>query len=127
VIAALLLISSLLLPQTSTMSDSVLDARTREVGLKLRCPTCQGLSIADSPAAGDMRELIREQLKAGKTPAEVEAYFVSRFGDWILLKPPATGFNLALYVMPAVLILGGLLTITMLARKWSRAGDGSLP
>ncbi len=68
-----------------------------------------------------MRDLIREQLKAGKTPAEVEAYFISKYGEWILLRPEPKGFNLALYVLPGVMVLGGVGLIVVLARKWTRA------
>ena len=125
-ISALLLISSLLLPQATAQSDSLLEAQTREVGAKLRCPTCQGLSISDSPAAQDMRDLIRDQLRAGRTPEQVEAYFVEKFGDWILLKPPASGFNLALYIMPVMIVIAGIFLIVFVARKWSRASPVDL-
>ncbi|MEX2282736.1 MAG: cytochrome c-type biogenesis protein CcmH [Gemmatimonadota bacterium] len=129
-IGKLLLIASLLVPQASapktSPSDSLLEAQVREVGSKLRCPTCQGLSVAASPAALDMRNVIRTQLKAGKTPEEVEAYFVSKYGGWILLRPEARGFNLALYVLPGLMVLGGAVLVVVLARKWSRAGAGEV-
>ena len=129
-IAALILVASLLVPQDAVVPrDSLLEAQVQQVGAKLRCPTCQGLSVADSPAAQDMRDVIRSQLKAGKTPAEVEAYFVSKYGDWILLRPEPRGFNLALYVLPALMVVGGIGLIVWLAKKWSRAGgtaDGAV-
>ena len=122
-IAALILVANLLVPQDAVAPrDSLLEAQVQQVGAKLRCPTCQGLSVADSPAAQDMRDVIRSQLKAGKTPAEVEAYFVSKYGEWILLRPEPRGFNLALYILPAIMVIGGIGLIYVLARKWSRAG-----
>ena len=122
-IAALILVANLLIPQQAIAPrDSLLEAQVHQVGSKLRCPVCQGLSVAASPSASDMREVIRSQLKAGKTPAEVEAYFVSKYGEWILLRPEPRGFNLALYILPTVMILGGIGLIFLLAKKWSRAG-----
>lgn len=72
-------------------ADPVLEARTNAVAAQLRCPVCQGVSIQDSPAelAQQMRDLVREQLRTGKSPDEVKAYFVSKYGEWILLQPRA--------------------------------------
>lgn len=98
-----------------------LEARTTAIASTLRCPVCQGESIQDSPAdlAQDMRALVREQLRAGKTPEEVKAYFVGRYGEWILLEPRMTGLNILLYVFPVVLVLAGLALVAVLVRKWS--------
>ncbi|MCR4338832.1 MAG: cytochrome c-type biogenesis protein CcmH [Gemmatimonadaceae bacterium] len=102
-------------------ADEELEARTTAVASTLRCPVCQGESIQDSPSdlARDMRALVREQLRAGKTPEEVKAYFVGRYGEWILLEPKMTGLNILLYVFPVVLVLGGLALVVVLVRKWS--------
>jgi cytochrome c-type biogenesis protein CcmH len=105
--------------------DEELEARTREVAALLRCPVCQGESIQDSPAdlAREMRAVVRDQLAAGRTPDEVKAYFVDRYGEWILLAPPARGFNLLLYVLPfaGLAIGGGALFVA--ARRWQRHGS----
>lgn len=110
---------------SATMSDSVLDARTTSVASQLRCPVCQGESIQDSPSelAGEMRNLVKTQIAAGKTPAEVKAYFVSKYGEWILLDPKAHGFNLVLYAAPYVLLLGGLGVIVIAVKRWTAAGE----
>lgn len=102
-------------------ADADLEARTTAVASTLRCPVCQGESIQDSPAdlAQDMRALVREQLRAGKTPEEVRAYFVGRYGEWILLEPRMTGFNILLYAFPVVIVLAGLALVIVLVRKWS--------
>ena len=112
-----------------TRADSILDARTKHVAAELRCPVCQGLSLADSPSqlAQEMRNVVKDQLRAGKSDEEVKAYFVSKYGEWILLEPPARGFNLAVYVLPVVLLLGGAGVVGYLARKWSRDGGGRPP
>ncbi len=89
--------------------DTVLDRRTREVASELRCPVCQGLSIADSPSelAQEMKGLVREQLASGKSPEQVRAYFIDKYGEWVLLAPKPEGFNLLVYLLPAALVMGG--------------------
>ena len=72
-----------------------------------------------------MRALAREQLRAGRTPDEVKAYFVGRYGEWILLEPRMTGLNVLLYVFPVALVLGGLALVAMLVRKWSTSATSA--
>ena len=114
-------------PPSARAADSLLDARTTAVASMLRCPVCQGLSIQDSPSelSQQMRDLVKDQLRQGRTPDDVKAYFVSRYGEWILLEPKATGFNLLVYALPALLVLSGLGVIAFVVRKWTRATEGS--
>lgn len=102
-------------------SGAELDALTSSVAAELRCPVCQGLSLADSPTelSMEMKAVIREQLAEGRSPEEVKAYFVSRYGEWILLEPPASGFNLLVYVLPLVALLLGLVVVVLLVRRWT--------
>ena len=106
-----------------TAADSVLEARTSAVASKLRCPVCQGLSIQESPSelSQQMRAVVRDQLAAGRSPAEVEAYFVSKYGEWILLTPAPKGINLLVYALPVLLVLGGLLGVVLAVRRWTVA------
>jgi cytochrome c-type biogenesis protein CcmH len=117
--------------QVATTTDSAaLDARVREVASELRCPVCQGLSIQDSPSelAQSMRAVVREQMAAGKTADEVKAHFVAAYGEWVLLRPRARGFNLAVYLLPILAVLAGAILVVVLARRWSsRPGDGPSP
>lgn len=105
-------------------AEADLEERTSAVASTLRCPVCQGESIQDSPSqlAQDMRALVREQLRAGRTPEEIRGYFVGRYGEWILLEPRMTGLNVLLYVFPVALVLGGLALVAILVRKWSASG-----
>jgi cytochrome c-type biogenesis protein CcmH len=107
----------------TVQQDPALEALTSEVASELRCPVCQGLSIQDSPSelAQSMRAVVRDQLRAGKTPEEVKAYFVSSYGEWILLEPKAQGFNLTVYVLPGLAVLSGAAFLALLIRRWSRA------
>ena len=103
-------------------ADSVLEARTNAVATQLRCPVCQGVSIQDSPAelAQQMRDLVREQLRTGKSPDEVKAYFVSKYGEWILLQPRASGFNILIYALPVLAVVGGLVVVVVAMRRWTK-------
>ena len=113
-------------PRESTVAqeqprDGVLEARTSAVASQLRCPVCQGLSIQDSPSelAQSMRSVVRDQLAAGKTPDEVKAYYVSRYGEWILLAPKPSGFNLLAYALPVLAVVCGGLVIAVAVRRWT--------
>ncbi len=87
-----------------------LEDRTRAVATELRCVVCQNLSVADSPSemAQQMRAIVREQLQAGKTPQEVKDFFVSKYGEWVLLNPTTRGFSLLVWVVPFVALVFGL-------------------
>ncbi|CAN5489082.1 cytochrome c-type biogenesis protein CcmH [soil metagenome] len=101
--------------------DSALEARTSAVARELRCPVCQGLSIQDSPSelSQSMRSVVREQLAAGRSPDQVKAYFVSKYGEWILLAPAAHGFNIVAYALPVLVVVGGGLLIVLAVRRWT--------
>lgn len=103
------------------LPDSVLEARTTTVAATLRCPVCQGESIQDSPSelAQQMRAVVRDRLRAGESPEQIKAYFVSRYGEWILLEPRMTGLNILLYALPVVLVIGGIALVVVLVRKWT--------
>jgi cytochrome c-type biogenesis protein CcmH len=117
------------LPGISASRDSVIESDTRALASQLRCPVCQGLSIEDSPSelSQQMRALVRDQLRAGKSPDEVKRYFVSKYGEWILLSPPAHGVNTLIYALPlAALTFGGIL-IALAVRRWTHAPDAREP
>lgn len=105
----------------AVVAESILDARTREVSSQLRCPVCQGLSLQDSPSelSQQMRDVVRQQLAAGRTPAEVRAYFVGRYGEWILTRPEPHGFNWVVYALPLLLLAGGAWVLAFAVRKWT--------
>lgn len=110
-------------------TGAVTEEAVAAVASKLRCVVCQNLSVADSPSemARQMRDLIREQLASGRTPPEVISYFVARYGEWVLLSPPAHGFNLFLWAIPFAGLLGGLGVVLVAAWRWSRRRRPELP
>jgi cytochrome c-type biogenesis protein CcmH len=99
-----------------------LDDQVREVAAGLRCPVCQNLSVADSPSemAQQMRAVIRERLASGQSREEVEAYFVSKYGQWVLLAPSRSGFNLVLWLGPLAAAILGLGLAVRIVRRWSQ-------
>jgi cytochrome c-type biogenesis protein CcmH len=115
-----------------TRDAAALDAQAKELAGQLRCPVCQGESIKDSPAplAQEMRQVVRDQLAAGKTPDEVKQYFVAKYGEWILLQPSASGFNIIVYALPFALLLAGATVVVLAVRRWTRppgADDATIP
>ena len=100
-----------------------------DVASQLRCVVCQSLSVADSPSetANQMRAIIRERLAAGDNPEQVRAYFVEKYGDWILLSPPKSGFTLLVWVIPFVGLGIGLVLVAVVVRRWSRTLPAAAP
>ena len=109
------------------LEDSAMEARATRLAAELRCPVCQGLSIQDSPSplAQQMKDLIRSQVMAGRTDEEVREYFVSKYGEWVLLEPKAQGFNLLVYLLPALALLGGAGLIAVAVRRWTVPQDAA--
>ncbi len=93
------------------LEDPALEKRAQEIGRELRCLVCQNESIEDSNAelASDMRVLVRDRLKTGDDDREVVDYVVSRYGDYVLLKPPVKPQTLLLWAGPVILMVIGLI------------------
>ncbi|MCI0649999.1 MAG: cytochrome c-type biogenesis protein CcmH [Chloroflexi bacterium] len=99
-----------------------LDDEALEIGAMLRCPVCQNLPVAFSPAqlAGQMRQVIRQKLEAGESREQIIQYFVDRYGETILLEPPKRGFNLVAWRGPFLVVLVGAIGLYWLLRSWTR-------
>jgi cytochrome c-type biogenesis protein CcmH len=106
-------------------SKQTLDQRVHDVASQLKCLVCQGESVADSPAtlSLQMRGVIRQQLQSGKSEQEVIQYFVSRYGDRILLSPPWQGLTLLAWLVPIALMVGGILLLFVVLRSWQSQSD----
>jgi len=105
------------------------EERVREIASELRCVVCQNLSVADSPSdlAKEMRNLVREQVEQGKSRDEIQAYFVSRYGEYVLLSPPKRGFNLLVWGLPFLAIAAGGGVVYIVARRWTERPPAERP
>jgi cytochrome c-type biogenesis protein CcmH len=100
------------------MKDPALEARARALSEGLRCLVCQNESIDDSeaPLAHDIRVLIRQRIAQGESNDAVRAFLVSRYGDFILLKPPFKPETWLLWLSPPLTLCTGL-AVVLLARR----------
>jgi cytochrome c-type biogenesis protein CcmH len=117
--AALALTASASEP-SERLADPAQEARARELFKEVRCLVCQNESIDDSEAqlAGDLRRIVREQVKAGRGDAEIRTFLVQRYGEFVLLKPRFSAGNAVLWLAPlGVLSVGGLLMFGLLRRR----------
>lgn len=96
-----------------------MDERVASVAAGLRCPNCQGETVADSQSdvAQGMRAQIRSQLEEGHSPDQIRAWFAQRYGDSVLLAPPHRGVGMVVWVLPAVLLGVGLLAVALVLRR----------
>lgn len=108
------------------LKDPALEARARQLSAELRCMVCQNQSIDESDAelARDLRVLVRDRLSAGDTDAQVLDYIVSRYGEFVLLKPRLSLRNALLWSVPVVLLLAGGGFLLRAARKARRPVEG---
>jgi len=101
------------------MKDPVLESRARHLSQELRCMVCQNQSIDDSdaPLAHDLRVLVRERLAKGDSDRQVLNFLVTRYGDFVLLKPPLQFDTILLWGLPPAALLAGLAALIIMARR----------
>jgi cytochrome c-type biogenesis protein CcmH len=104
------------------MADEAMETRARALYRDLRCVVCQSQSIDESnaPLAADMRAVVRERLLAGDSDAEVRTWLQTRYGDYVLMTPPLQGNTLLLWLLPAILLVGGGVLVVIYIRAQSR-------
>ena len=109
------------------LADPALEARARTLSAELRCMVCQNQSIDDSNAdlAKDLRLLVRERITDGDSDEAVLNYIVSRYGEFVLLKPRFSMKTGLLWGAPALLVLAGGLSLLVFARRRSGKPTGS--
>lgn len=105
-------------PLGPPLSGAALDRATEEVASQMRCPVCQGLSIADSPASSavDLKAEVRRQVALGYTREQILASFERSYGEFIRLEPKAEGFNWLVWVAPIAALVAGALVIALRLR-----------
>ena len=116
------------------VDETELDIQVREIAKTLRCTVCQTENIWESgaPLAVQMRNAIRERLTLGHSPEEIHAYFLSRYGDYILMQPPKHGANWLIWLAPFILLLVGGFFLYKEVKQWvkppsSRQTEEQLP
>jgi cytochrome c-type biogenesis protein CcmH len=95
------------------------DERIDRITTELRCPVCQGLSVKDSTSdtARQMRDLVAQRVREGRTDAEIEAEFRAAYGDWIFLSPPTASWSGLVWLAPLAVLGAGLLLVTVRLRR----------
>lgn len=101
------------------LPDPAQEARAREIFRDVRCLVCQNESIDDSeaPLARDLRLIVREQVKAGRTEAEIKRFLTDRYGEFVLMTPAFSAWNVALWVGPFLVVLAGLTLLLLRLRQ----------
>jgi cytochrome c-type biogenesis protein CcmH len=120
VAARLLLVLCLFATAASAADDAALEKRAATLAHELRCLVCQNQTLADSnaPLAVDLRNQIREQLKAGASERQVIDFMVARYGDFVLYRPPFKASTIALWLGPFVLLaLGAAILFRRVTRR----------
>ncbi|HEY0329954.1 MAG TPA: cytochrome c-type biogenesis protein [Rhodopseudomonas sp.] len=109
------------------MADPVKESRARDLSRELRCMVCQNQSIDDSdaPLAKDLRILVRERIGAGDSDSQVINFLVARYGEFVLLKPRFELHTLLLWLLPPLLLGGGVLALWLNSRRKSQAAGGN--
>ena len=120
-----LLVVALGTPQGSPLSGATLEHRTYEVASLLRCPVCQGMSVADSPStvALDMKQQVREMLAKGYTQDQILDYFEASYGQFVLEKPK----NPFVWILPIVVLLIGVGVVAVTLRRLTSPTDNRQP
>jgi len=106
-------------PQARPLAGAELDRRTVEVAGLIRCPVCQGLSIADSPSemANNMKGQVHELLSRGYTQEQILSYFEQSYGQFVLLRPKFRGVNALVWLLPIAALAFGALAVFAKTRK----------
>ncbi|WP_405048411.1 cytochrome c-type biogenesis protein [Rhodoferax sp.] len=108
--------------------DPVVEQRLVLIAEDLRCLVCQNESLASSRAdlANDLRREVRELIKAGKSDADIKDYLVSRYGDFVLYKPPVKPTTWLLWFGPLLLLLGALWLLISTIRTTQKNGNAEV-
>ncbi len=103
-------------------------ARVARIAEEVRCPTCEGLSVADSdaPASLEIRREIRRRVAEGETDDEIRSFLVSRYGKDILLKPDTDGVTGLVWVLPVMAVVAAAAGLGLAFRRWRRQGTAEV-
>ncbi len=105
--------------------DPVVEQRLIAISDEMRCLVCQNESLSGSRSelAQDLRRELRNQIRQGRTDAEIRDFMVSRYGDFVLYRPPVKPTTIALWAGPFVLMVAGVIVLLVYLRRRNRALD----
>jgi cytochrome c-type biogenesis protein CcmH len=98
------------------------EARVRRITHELRCPVCEGLSVADSPSetAKAIVTDVRRRVRAGESDASIRRYYIDRYGTSILLRPTGSGIDAVVWALPVGALVLGAGGLVLAFRRWQR-------
>ena len=107
------------------LKDPAQEERARALSSEIRCLVCQNQSIDDSDAdlARDLRLLVRDQIRKGRSDAQIRDFLVERYGAFVLLDPPMQTSTLLLWFGPLIVLLGGGIGLALYYRSRARAAE----
>ena len=111
---------------TCAGQEPTLEERAYALDRQLMCPVCDGQTVDQSNAqvSLDMKEVIREKLRAGESEDEILAYFSARYGDSVLASPPTSGFSIVVWIVPPAALLIGIALLAIVMRRMKKRGAG---
>lgn len=120
VLLALISVVALVIGSARSAGPATADERVTGLARSIKCPTCQGESVAESDA-GPSREIRRDiavRVQQGESDEDIRAYYADRYGDQILLTPPRSGLGALVWVIPVLVGLGAVAGLVMAFRRW---------
>jgi cytochrome c-type biogenesis protein CcmH len=116
------LLLALMMPVGAALAqdDTPTDDEVNAIARKLYCPVCpnEPLDVCTTQACVQWRGTIRQKLIEGWSEDEIRQYFADQYGDRVLSTPPARGFNWLVYLLPPIVILGGVVVLVRVIRSW---------
>jgi cytochrome c-type biogenesis protein CcmH len=125
VVMAVIALVCLAIGTVRTTGPYTVDDRINAVAKTIKCPTCQGESVADSnaPTSREIRSDIADRLSRGESPDEIRAFYVSSYGEGILLTPSSSGVTALVWVLPVLVLVGAVAGLVFAFRRWRGTGS----
>jgi cytochrome c-type biogenesis protein CcmH len=123
-IAMLVVVVASLVIGSRSSGPATAEQRTNAIAARVKCPTCQGLSVAQSKTelATALHDEIERQVTLGRSDAQIISYISSKYGDGLLINPPATGAGAVVWVAPIAFLVMAFAGLVVALRRWSSAG-----
>lgn len=121
-LAVLVVAVLVLAARTGSGGDGSTEARVERLTSELRCPTCQGLSVADSPSSTSraITDDVRRRVEAGESDEEIRQAYVETWGEWILLRPEGSGLGVLVWALPVIAVVIGGAGLAFALSRWRR-------